>query len=119
MLREVVSGESVSKDGLLQGQIRGFRSVYASAVLELFMDATPVPETLQLDFIRIRAAQAEFVAIVDRVAVLTYASNSIGLFDQSSVKEKRTVSCGGVLGDVYYHVCEECVSSSCRSSPRR
>lgn len=117
MLREVVSGEFVSKDGLLQGQIKGFRSVYASAVLELLMDATSVPETLQLDLVRIRAAQAEFVAIVDRVAVLAYASNSIGLLHQCAVKEKRTVSCGGAFGDVY-HVCE-CVSSSCRSSPRR
>ena len=92
VLREVVSGEFVSKDGLLQGQIKGFRSVYASAVLELLMEATPAPETLQLDLVRIRTAQAEFMAIVDRVAVLTYASNSIGLFNQCSIKEKRTVS---------------------------
>ena len=92
VLREVVSGEFVSKDRLLQGQIKGFRSVYASAVLELLMEATPAPETLQLDLVRIRTAQAEFMAIVDRVAVLTYASNSIGSFSQCSIKEKRTVS---------------------------
>lgn len=95
MLREVVSAELVSKESLLQGQIKGFRSVYASAVMELIKDATPVPETLQFDVVRIKAAQMEFVSIVDRVAVLTYASNSVGLFNECSVKDKRTVCCSG------------------------